>query len=308
MEAHVNHCPPCREELERLQLTEAALFSLRDEEIPQRIAFRQRPDFRAFARAALAQRLLGIHRAPGVRLRRHALRVDFLFCCHPSGSAPDRTAVTPVAAVSPSPQEVQQQIQQAVAQAVAAVEARQTAKNKELVAYFERQSDETLRSVRWMAGELDANRKRAQVTRVLARGAARRKCPAVRKRGRQMKPGFAILLLSLAPAWCQVKPAAVIASSNLPASKAARIPLDAMKDLERTFNYRLASLADVNEPMELMGDFRAVQLDDYGVVVTSEVSLVVTPASCRAGRRFRRNWRREFTSSVWNACRFSRRA
>ena len=92
-----------------------------------------------------------------------------------------------------------------------------------------------------------------------------------------MKPGFAILLLSLAPAWCQVKPAAVIASSNLPAPKAGRIPLDAMKDLERTFNYRLASLADVNEPMELMGDFRAVQLDDYGVVVTSEVSLVVTP-------------------------------
>ena len=39
VEAHVNHCPPCREELERLQLTEAALFSLRDEEIPQRIAF-----------------------------------------------------------------------------------------------------------------------------------------------------------------------------------------------------------------------------------------------------------------------------
>jgi hypothetical protein len=92
-----------------------------------------------------------------------------------------------------------------------------------------------------------------------------------------MRRGFAILLLSLAPAWSQVKPAAVIASSNLPAAKAARIPLDDMKDLERAFNYRLASLADVNEPMELMGDFRAVQLDDYGVVVTSEVSLVVTP-------------------------------
>src|SRR5206468_9274401 len=39
VEAHVKNCFPCREELERLQLTEAALFSLRDEEIPQRIAF-----------------------------------------------------------------------------------------------------------------------------------------------------------------------------------------------------------------------------------------------------------------------------
>ena len=39
VEAHVRSCQPCRDELERLQLTEAALFSLREEEIPQRIAF-----------------------------------------------------------------------------------------------------------------------------------------------------------------------------------------------------------------------------------------------------------------------------
>jgi hypothetical protein len=39
VEAHVKVCQPCREELERLQLTEAALFSLREEELPQRIAF-----------------------------------------------------------------------------------------------------------------------------------------------------------------------------------------------------------------------------------------------------------------------------
>src|SRR5205807_4315819 len=39
VEVHVSCCPVCREELDRLQLTGAALFSLRDEEIPQRIAF-----------------------------------------------------------------------------------------------------------------------------------------------------------------------------------------------------------------------------------------------------------------------------
>ncbi len=39
VEAHVRDCPACREELDRLRLTEAALFALRDEEIPQRIAF-----------------------------------------------------------------------------------------------------------------------------------------------------------------------------------------------------------------------------------------------------------------------------
>ena len=39
VEAHVRNCAACREELERLGAAEAALFSLRDEEIPQRIAF-----------------------------------------------------------------------------------------------------------------------------------------------------------------------------------------------------------------------------------------------------------------------------
>lgn len=39
MEAHVKSCAACREEMDRLQLTGAALFSLREEEIPQRIAF-----------------------------------------------------------------------------------------------------------------------------------------------------------------------------------------------------------------------------------------------------------------------------
>ena len=39
VEGHLTRCPACREELDRLHLTQAALFSLRDEEIPQRIAF-----------------------------------------------------------------------------------------------------------------------------------------------------------------------------------------------------------------------------------------------------------------------------
>jgi hypothetical protein len=70
--------------------------------------------------------------------------------------------------VTPSPREIDRQIQQAVSKAVADVETRQAEKTKQLVADFSRRNDETLRSVRWMAGELDANRKRAQVTRVMA--------------------------------------------------------------------------------------------------------------------------------------------
>jgi hypothetical protein len=92
-----------------------------------------------------------------------------------------------------------------------------------------------------------------------------------------MKPGVAILLLSLTPAWCQVAKPAALTASNLPAPRAARIPLDAIRDLERTFNDRLSRMAGVDQPAELMGDTRGVQLEDYGVVFTTEVSLVITP-------------------------------
>ena len=37
--AHIQTCESCREELERLQVTHAALLSLPEEEVPQRIAF-----------------------------------------------------------------------------------------------------------------------------------------------------------------------------------------------------------------------------------------------------------------------------
>src|ERR1044071_1021653 len=45
VESHMKTCQSCREELQRLQLTESALFTLREEEIPQRIAFVSDPIF-----------------------------------------------------------------------------------------------------------------------------------------------------------------------------------------------------------------------------------------------------------------------
>ena len=92
-----------------------------------------------------------------------------------------------------------------------------------------------------------------------------------------MKLGVAMLLFSLTPACCQVAKPAALASSNLPASRAARIPLDTIRDLERSFNNRLSGLASADQPTELMGDTRGIQLDDYGVVFTTELSLVITP-------------------------------
>jgi anti-sigma factor RsiW len=173
VEAHVNHCPACREELERLQLTGAALFSLRDEEIPQRIAF---VSDQIFEPSPLRRWFSGFWGSTARLGFASALMLSasiFYFAATRPAPAPGAVAtrspaVPTMAAVTPTPQEVQQQIQQAVSKAVAEVEARQSEKNKQLVADFERRNDETLRSVRWMAGELDANRKRAQVTRVMA--------------------------------------------------------------------------------------------------------------------------------------------
>ena len=84
VEAHVQDCSGCREELDRLRLTEAALCSWREEEIPQRIGFVSDPVFQrswwaafwgssarlGFASAAVlsvAILVLGLtHRAPAV--------------------------------------------------------------------------------------------------------------------------------------------------------------------------------------------------------------------------------------------------
>lgn len=84
VEAHLQTCSNCREELDRLRLTEAALCSLREEEIPQRIGFVSDPVFErswwaafwgsparlGFASAAMlsiAILVFGVtHRAPAV--------------------------------------------------------------------------------------------------------------------------------------------------------------------------------------------------------------------------------------------------
>jgi D-aminopeptidase len=73
-----------------------------------------------------------------------------------------------MAAVSPSPQQIQQQIQQAVSKAVAQLEARQAETTRQLVADFERRNTEELRSIRWAVGQSDLERKRAQVNKAIA--------------------------------------------------------------------------------------------------------------------------------------------
>ena len=164
VEAHVRNCQPCLEDLDRLRLTEAALFALREEEIPQRIGFVSDPVFEpslwrrrwaalwgstarlAFASAAMLS----------VAILVSALR--------PVGQ---QIAVRPgppqiVKAISDT--EIQSRIDTAVAKAVAQVDARQTEKTKQLVADLE----STRQRLLWAASEFDLYQKRANTVRVLA--------------------------------------------------------------------------------------------------------------------------------------------
>jgi anti-sigma factor RsiW len=163
VEAHVRNCQPCLEELDRLRLTEAALFALREEEIPQRIGFVSDQVFEpspwrrwwgalwgstarlAFASAAMLS----------IAILVSALRPVGQIAVRPG-------APQVVKAISDT--EIQSRIDSAVAKAVAQVDARQTEKTKQLVADLE----STRQRLLWAAEEWDYSQRRAKTVQVLA--------------------------------------------------------------------------------------------------------------------------------------------
>lgn len=97
----------------------------------------------------------------------------------------------------------------------------------------------------------------------------------------------AILFLAAAPIFAQVV-SRPTAAANMPASSGApivssqphgpKIPLSAFVNIERTFDARVAALANDNlGPVDLLGATRGIYLDGYGVVFTSEMGLVQGP-------------------------------
>jgi len=125
METHLHACTAWREEAERLRLTEAALFSLRDEEIPQRIAFvsdkifEPSPWRRAWAAFWSSGARLGFASAAMLSV---SLIVFSLARTEGRPAPPSPVRVVSQAALSEA--EIQQRVQSAVDQAVAASEAR----------------------------------------------------------------------------------------------------------------------------------------------------------------------------------------
>lgn len=127
VESHLKDCPACRQELDQLRLTQAALFSLRDEEIPQRIAFVSDPVFEPSAPRRWWAAFWG---SPA--------RLGF------SGAAMLSAAllVSTVTHTSSSSGISRAEVDRRIQQAVAASEQRQTAKTTQLVHDIAKQADD----------------------------------------------------------------------------------------------------------------------------------------------------------------------
>jgi anti-sigma factor RsiW len=134
VEDHLRTCPACQEELDRLRLTEAALFALRDEEVPQRIGFVSDEVFEP----ARWRRWWGAFWGSAARLGfASAAMLSIAILVHafvrPAPLA-QLASFPPAAVASISPAEVQSLIQTAVSRSVRESEARQAEKTQKLVA------------------------------------------------------------------------------------------------------------------------------------------------------------------------------
>jgi anti-sigma factor RsiW len=127
-EAHAGSCPACREELAALRLTLDALSTLREEEIPRRIAFVSDQIFEP----RWYQRVLRAFMTP-----------NFAAACVLAGAI----LVHAFHAPAPDPAVVNAQINAAVSKAVAAVEERHAQQVDRMVSQFsERENDMFVRT------------------------------------------------------------------------------------------------------------------------------------------------------------------
>lgn len=144
VEAHVKLCQPCREELDRLRVTEAALLCLRDEEIPQRIAFVSDKIFEPSPWRRWWAAFWGSAARLGFASAAMLSVAIVIYALHPVGQPGGAVAALahlpgPTLRVvqTISDAEIQSRIESAVTQAVAQVESRQTEKTKYLLADLE---------------------------------------------------------------------------------------------------------------------------------------------------------------------------
>jgi anti-sigma factor RsiW len=166
LEEHMRDCAGCREELERLDLTKAALSGLPQEEIPQRIAFISDAVFEP----SWWQR---IWRSGPVMGFASAVMLAAAILAHGTMRPAVVAAPSPVNVAAANPQTVQKQIDDrvqvavgvAVAKAVSEIEQRQTSESLKLLDAAEKRMElryrtqlvsaqETIRMYQQQAGRM----------------------------------------------------------------------------------------------------------------------------------------------------------
>ena len=126
MERHLKACGHCQQELERLRITGAALATMVDEEIPQRISFVSDKVFEPSPVRRLWRGFWGSSGRLGFAGAAMLSAALVFFAVHrPASAVPDNPALA-------------QQVESAVQKAVAATEAREERKMAELLAAADR--------------------------------------------------------------------------------------------------------------------------------------------------------------------------
>jgi hypothetical protein len=167
VEAHVKNCDACRTELDRLQFTESALFSLREEEIPQRIAFVSDPIFEPSPVRRFFSDFWGSAARLGFASAAMLSAALVVFAIYRPAPAPAPIASAPItvaAAAGPSEAAIKAAIEAAVAKAVGEVETRQAIQTKALVADLDNARQQLL----FAAQEFDLAQKRNGAARLTA--------------------------------------------------------------------------------------------------------------------------------------------
>jgi anti-sigma factor RsiW len=133
-ENHLEACSACRQELEQLNLTKAALMSMPDEEIPQRIAFVSDKVFEPKWWQTVWRS------GPAMVFASAALLSSAIFVHAFARPAAPAVAPAPVAQIDTGriEAEVDQRVQAAVAKAIADVEKREDAKTARILATAEK--------------------------------------------------------------------------------------------------------------------------------------------------------------------------
>jgi hypothetical protein len=138
VESHVKTCQDCRTELDRLQLTESALLTLREEEIPQRIAFVSDPVFEPSPLRRFFSDFWGSGARLGFATAAMLSAALIVFALYRPAPASPTIALTPTGVQTVAQADIQPLIDAAVAKAVGDLEARQLVKTKAMLAQVER--------------------------------------------------------------------------------------------------------------------------------------------------------------------------